>query len=110
MKANVKLNDRVTLQIEEQKEMETLHKAIVLANYPKTCSKCKKQETFLASNKDKEGNTYIKVICGSCGASAKLGQYKVGGYFWHREFEIYTKGASSGQNAEQSDQGEDTPF
>ena len=37
MKATVKLNDRVTLQIDDPKEMDTLHKAIALSNYPKKC-------------------------------------------------------------------------
>jgi len=91
MKATVRVNDRLTLLIDEQKEMETLHKAIVLANYPKKCSLCGKLKTFLTSNKDKEGNIYVNVVCGECGAKAKLGQYKVGGYFWHRKFEIYNK-------------------
>lgn len=91
MKAIVKVNDRLTLEIEEQNEIDTLHKAIVLANYPKKCSACGEFKTGLSSNKDKEGNTYINVVCHACGAKAKMGQYKVGGYFWHRDFEVYKK-------------------
>jgi len=95
MKATVKLNERVTLMIEEQKEMETLHKAIILANYPKVCSKCNGGAVILDSNKDKEANVYVNVVCLKCGAKAKLGQYKAGGYFWHRDFEIYNKNQSA---------------
>lgn len=70
------------LEIDEKSEMETLHKAIVLGNPPKKCDVCGKSESYLTSNKDKEGNTYINAKC-LCGARAKLGQYKAGGYFWH---------------------------
>jgi len=38
----------------------------------------------LASNKDKESNIYVNVRCQKCGADAKLGLYKSGGYFFHK--------------------------
>ena len=113
MKATVKLNDRVTLQIDDPKEMDTLHKAIALSNYPKKCSKCGGTQVFLISNKDKEGNTYVSVLCVKCGAKAKMGQYKTGGYFWHREFEVYTKGNKNiptEQPEQEPEETEDVPF
>ena len=78
-------------EIDEKDEMETLHKAAVLGNMPNFCQECKNDEHFkLDSNKDKEGNIYINVVCTHCWAKAKLGQYKAGGYFWHK-FELYKK-------------------
>ena len=78
--------------IDEKSEMDALHKAAVLGNMPMYCNECKNTEKFkLDSNKDKEGNTYVNVVCMSCFAKAKLGQYKTGGYFWHK-FEKYVKG------------------
>jgi len=89
MKAIVKLTERITLEIDERDEMETLSKAITLAGYPKKCNVCSGDRIWLSSNKDKEGNVYINAIC-TCGAKAKLGQYKTGGFFWHK-FEKYEK-------------------
>ena len=91
MKATIKFRYGSTVyefEIDEKDEMETLHKAIVLGNPPSICDVCGKTEGFyFTSNKDKEGNTYVNAKC-YCGARAKLGQYKAGGYFWHR-FEVY---------------------
>jgi hypothetical protein len=71
--------------IDEQKEMEALHKAAVFGNPPRYCQECQNSEHFsLDSNKDKEGNTYVNIVCRQCWAKAKLGSYKVGGYFWHK--------------------------
>lgn len=76
-------------EIEEKDDMDALHKSIVLGNVPQYCHECKNDKDFrMDSNKDKEGNTYVNVICRACGAKAKLGQYKAGGYFWHK-FEKY---------------------
>lgn len=76
---------KFVFHIEEQKEIEALHKAAVLGNPPKYCNLCKNGQYFsLDSNKDKEGNVYVNVVCKKCGAKAKLGQYKVGGYFFHK--------------------------
>lgn len=78
-------------KIDERSELEALHKAAVLGNMPKYCNECKNTEKFkLDSNKDKEGNTYVNVVCMSCFAKSKLGQYKTGGYFWHK-FEKFVK-------------------
>ena len=75
-------------QVEENDEMETLHKAAVLGNPPLRCNECAGDTSFyLDSNKDKEANIYVNVVC-ACGAKAKLGRYKAGGYFWHK-FEVY---------------------
>lgn len=80
-------------EIDERSEMDALHKAAVLGNPPQYCNVCTNAQYFkLDSNKDKEGNTYVNVLCHSkgCFAKAKLGQYKTGGYFWHK-FEQYKK-------------------
>jgi len=94
MKATVQTKIGETLfsfEIEDPKEMETLHRAAVLGNPPKNCNLCKNKAYFkLDSNKDKESNIYVNVICRKCGAKAKLGQYKAGGYFWHK-FEKYIR-------------------
>lgn len=88
MKAIVKLFN-VSLEIDEKNEMETLHKASVLSTPRNKCDECSNTTDFeLGSNKDKEGNTYVQVICKKCFAKSKLGQYKTGGYFWHN-FEKY---------------------
>lgn len=81
------------MEFDEKSEMETLHRAIVLGNPPQYCQVCQNNKFFrLDSNKDKEGNTYVNIVCtnGACFAKAKLGQYKAGGYFWHK-FEQYKK-------------------
>lgn len=86
VKAIVQLTDKITLEIEEQNEMETLAKAVVLSNPRTICNVCgNKVGFYFTSNKDKEGNIYVNYKC-TCGARSKLGQYKVGGYFW-RDFE-----------------------
>ena len=75
--------------IDEKEDMEALHKAIVLTNPRHKCNVCGNTEgLYFASNKDKEGNTYVNVVCPKCGAKSKLGRYKTGGYFW-REFSRY---------------------
>lgn len=82
-----------SFDIDERSDIEGLHKASVLGNPPQYCNECKNNDTFkfkLDSNKDKEGNTYINVVCTSCWAKAKLGLYKTGGFFWHK-FEKYVK-------------------
>ena len=87
MKAIVKLSPKIELHIEEQKEMETLHKAIVLSNPRRFCNVCQSRGPFyLTTNKsttDEGTFTYINYKCASCGAKSRLGQYKAGGYFWN---------------------------
>jgi DNA-directed RNA polymerase subunit RPC12/RpoP len=97
MKAIVQLTSRITLEIEEQKEMETLHKAIALTAHPRKCSHCGNEEgLYFVTNKDKEANVYVNLKCPKCGGRAKLGQYKAGGFFWHEDFEIYRPSKSVG--------------
>jgi hypothetical protein len=97
MKASVetKLGNVVyCFEVEEKSEVETLHKIAVLGNPPTICDVCGEngQENFtLTSNKDSEANCYVNVAC-KCGAKAKLGLYKSGGYFW-KQFEKYVKKA-----------------
>lgn len=95
MKATIKLGGKITLEIDERDEMETLHKAIILSS-PKThCDVCGKTiEPYFSSNKDKEGNVYVNAKCPQCGARSKLGRYKVGGYFWH-DYEKYVSGTAT---------------
>ena len=89
MKAIVTLTPKITLEIEEREEMETLHKAIVLSSPRPYCNLCQNKESFYwTTNKDQEGNTYINLKCSKCGGRSKLGRYKAGGFFW-KEFEKY---------------------
>ena len=90
MKFTVQMKHNITAHIEEQEEMDSLHKAIVFANprYDCVCGNRDSHKFVYRTNKDKQGNTYIKHRCLTCGAESKLGKYKVGGYFW-REFEKY---------------------
>lgn len=82
------------LEIEEQKELETLHKAIVLASPRKTCSVCGTvgyRSKYLTTNKSTTDDgtfTYVNCKCAKCGARSKLGQYKSSGYFWN-DYEKY---------------------
>lgn len=89
MKAIVRLTKKITLEIDERSEMETLHKAIVLTSPKKKCNVCGNlSDLYFTSNKDVEGNVYVNYKCPKCGARSKLGQYKAGGYFF-RDFEKY---------------------
>lgn len=90
MKAIVSLSNRIQLEVDDRDEMETLHKAIVLSNPPSKCTLCNGVNLSYDSNKDKEGNVYVNIKC-ACGAKAKLGRYKTGGFFWHGTFEKYVK-------------------
>lgn len=78
------------LHLEEKDEMDTMHKMAVLGNPPQYCKYLPNGRLTLESNKDKDGNTYVNVVCKGKNAKdefqvykAKLGQYKSGGYFWH---------------------------
>lgn len=88
-KAQFKLGE-VTyhFEVEEKDTKDTLSQIITLTNPPRKCHVCKTEGgKYFYTNRDKEGNIYIKVNC-PCGAQSKLGSYKTGGYFWH-EFEKY---------------------
>lgn len=85
-------------EIEEKDEMDTLNKIITLGNPPRYCNECQNNEHFtFDTNKDKEGNTYVNAKCTKCGAKAKLGQYKTGGFFWHK-FEKWQGSQPTGTN------------
>ena len=95
-KVNISLGKTThQFEFEHQNEMEALHRAIAVSTYPTYCNVCKEEaeaDTLqLTTNKDKEGNIYVNLKHDKCGARVKLGQYKQGGYFWHREFEVYTR-------------------
>jgi hypothetical protein len=97
--------------ITDNKEMDALHKAIVLGNPPQYCNECQNNQYFrMDSNKDKEGNTYVNVICSKCGAKAKLGQYKVGGYFWHKFEKWQGKNQNEEVDTEKELGSEEIPF
>lgn len=90
-------------ELDEKDEMDTLNKAITLANPPTYCTLCKNQDKgafTLTTNKDKEGNIYVNVKCEKCGGKAKLGLYKAGGFFWHRDFEKYEPKQSTNKTAD----------
>ena len=94
--------------IDENKDMEALHKAAVLGNPPNYCSECKNNQYFrLDSNKDKDGNIYVNMTCKKCGAKSKLGQYKAGGYFWHK-FEKYVKEGTKQETKPEIDNNSET--
>ena len=96
--ANLKLGQsEYQFEIDEKDELEAMHKAIVMTNPKQKCNVCNNYERDkfrFDANKDKEGNTYIKVLCRGCGATSKLGSYKSGSYFWH-DFEKYEKANTS---------------
>ena len=114
-KVNFKLgHSSYQLEIDEPSAMDTLHQMAVLGNPPSFCHECKNNQYFrLDSNKDKEGNTYVNVICTAkgCGAKSKLGQYKTGGYFW-RNFEKWIPTGQSQSDASSDDQedNDEVPF
>jgi len=81
-------------EVDEKDEMDALHKAIALASPKSVCTNCNDvgmENKYLATNKDKEGNTYVNIKC-NCGARSKLGRYKVGGFFWN-DYEVYEGGS-----------------
>jgi len=91
MKINVKfkLSENVyEVELDEKDEMDTLHKAIVLSNPKKKCICGNTNGLYMDSNKDKEGNTYVNIVCPECNAKSKLGRYKTGGFFWH-DFKVW---------------------
>ncbi|OPZ94121.1 MAG: hypothetical protein BWY74_00828 [Firmicutes bacterium ADurb.Bin419] len=92
IKSQVKYGKNTYLfEVDEKDEMETMHKTFVLANPPSKCNECGNVKDFhFDSNKDKEGNIYVNAVCDTCGAKAKLGRYKTGGFFWH-QFEKWDK-------------------
>jgi len=75
-------NATVNIDIDEPKDKEALASALVMSEND-YCPVCKSEDINWRSNKDKEGNIYIKRVCGGCKKESKLGTYKTGGYFWH---------------------------
>lgn len=100
-------NANYQMVVEEDDEMNTLHKAIVLSNPRRKCNECGElgyESKYFTSNKDKEGNVYVNVKCGKCGARSKLGQYKAKGYFW-RDYEKYDPDKQGEKIANEVDKG-----
>lgn len=80
-------NTTYQFEADDKEEIEAIHKAVVLGNPPQKCDECGNEADFkMDTNKDKEANTYVNVVClnEDCRAKAKLGQYKAGGFFWHK--------------------------
>jgi hypothetical protein len=73
-------------EVDEPKEVEALAKAGMLASAPERCELCKGEVTL--NGKKAKGYTFVEIRCKECGATASLGQYKEGGFFWKR-FEKY---------------------
>ena len=94
-------------EFDDQKEIDAIHKAIIIGNPPYKCDVCGNKDFFkFDSNKNSEGHVFVNYVCRKCGAKAKLGQYKSGGYFWHK-FEKYVKPSDS--NTQQSTPPEPVP-
>ena len=81
-------NSAITFEIDEAKDIDALSKAGFLCEIPDKCTLCNSPDVRLSMNKA-EGYTFIKVKC-KCGATAQMGQYKDGGFFW-KNFEMYQK-------------------
>lgn len=81
-------NSEIIFQIDKDKDKEALSMAGFLSETPTICSICKSKNISLSANKA-DGYTFIKVKC-ECGATAQMGEYKDGGFFW-KKFEIYQK-------------------
>ena len=104
MKAIVNMTPLVTLEIEGTDDMETLYLAGVFSGYRKKCNVCESiKQKKLRSNKDKEGNYYIKMMCTECGAESKLGRLKVGGYFWNEYMKYEPKEQTPSQDTNQEE-------
>lgn len=89
-KVNLKIGGAsYQFEFEDKDDIESMHKAVAIAQVRKTCNICNAtEESFkLVTNKSK-GFTFINIKCEHCGAKSGLGQYKDGGYFW-KEFEQY---------------------
>lgn len=102
VKTRVKIGDvEYQLEVDEPKEIEALNKAIAISEIPTYCTICKKKDTkdnfHLTTNKDKENNIYVNLKHNPCGGKVKLGSFKSGGFFWHREFEVYKKESSESE-------------
>lgn len=85
-------NNEYKLSFDDKLEVDALHKMIALSNPPRFCDVCQNRSYFTLETNKHEANTFINVKCTAqgCWAKSKLGQYKSGGYFWHK-FEKYIK-------------------
>lgn len=86
-------NTQYEFELEDKDSKQTIEQAIILGNPPRFCNVCENRSFFtFTANRDKENNIYIKVKClnKECYATADLGTYKTGGFFWHK-FEKYVK-------------------
>lgn len=101
-KVNINLGKTsIQFEFDNAEEMEAMHRAIAVSTYPTNCNICKKEalesELKLTTNKDSKGNIYVNLKHIPCTGTVKLGQFKQGGYFWHREFEVYNKGGQTNE-------------
>lgn len=96
MKVTAKLtlgNREYVFEVDENDDLKTLNKAIVLADAPTICNECGNDNPTmfkLATNKTKKDEIYVKMHCEKCHADANLGNYRSGSFFW-KNFEKYVK-------------------
>jgi len=69
--------------IEHDKDREALAMAGFLAEIPTKCGTCGDENVKFTSNRA-DGFIFVKVKCNHCLASANMGEYKEGGFFWHQ--------------------------
>lgn len=107
VKSQVKVGGTVYIfEAEEEKDLDSMHKAIVLGNPRSKCNVCgdegleSKHFTSNKSAKDGAAYTFVNLKC-KCGARSQLGQYKAGGYFW-KEYEKY-EGAKQATQSDDPD-------
>lgn len=69
-------------------DLAVMNQLITLGNPPLFCKEAKDGVYKLETNKDKEGNIYVNMVCYSGDGKvykAKLGSYKdKSGFFWHK--------------------------
>lgn len=91
----------LTFEIEMDKGRDALFNASFLASTPNVCGLCESDDVTFSGNKG-GGYTFVKVRCEKCNATADMGEYKDGGYFW-KQWEIYEKGKDGGRSSGNSE-------
>ena len=87
----IKVNKKIgastfQFEVDEDKEVEALAKAGMLASAPDVCALCGGEVSL--TGKKAKGYTFVEIRCKKCSATSSLGQYKEGGFFW-KKFEKY---------------------
>ena len=79
-----------SFEIEEEKEFDVLEKSSLFGCMPDECGLCKSKDVVLSAHRAQE-YTFVEIKCKECGATAQLGSYKKGGYYWKNWEEKYEK-------------------